>query len=141
MNKTTTHRFTKGPHLLIFAALLAGLAVDLGPTPEARATDYDVPCDVNQLITTITTANGNGVADTITLALGCTYTLTTTNNGNNGLPSITTTITINGNGATIQRDLSFTCPDGTNPEFRIFHVAGSGDLTLKDLTVSNGCCT
>ncbi len=80
--------------------------------------------------------------DTLELASSSTYTLTDgpfSADGANGLPSITSEIIINGNDATIQRDPSFACPDPSNPEFRIFHVAGSGDLTLNDVTVSNGC--
>ncbi|MBX3142996.1 MAG: hypothetical protein KF813_04510 [Trueperaceae bacterium] len=52
-------------------------------------------------------------------------------NGQNGLPSITSTITLLGNGSTIQRG-------GTEAEFRIFHVGASGNLTLENTTVRNG---
>ncbi|ADO45755.1 polymorphic outer membrane protein [Hydrogenobacter thermophilus TK-6] len=51
-------------------------------------------------------------------------------------------ITIEGNGSTVQRDPSLTCNlDYTEQvgEFRIFHVLSGGSLTLKDLTVRNGC--
>src|SRR5690606_302210 len=51
--------------------------------------------------------------------------------GNNGLPSITSNITIRGDGATIER--------GTNEaKFRIFHVGAGGRLTIENLTVANG---
>ncbi len=128
--------------LFLVVTLLAGIALGAIPFLIARADVIEVGCNVTELINAINTANGNGKADTINLVPGCTYTLTTTNNttdGPNGLPSITSTITINGNGATIQRDLSFTCPEVSNPEFRIFHVASGGNLTLNDVTVSNGC--
>jgi Leucine-rich repeat (LRR) protein len=73
--------------------------------------------------------------DTLELAAGCTYTLTTVDNtsanGPNGLPIIDKTLTINGNGAIITRD-------GAAPEMRILEVSASGDLTLNDVTVSNG---
>jgi hypothetical protein len=93
---------------------------------------------------------GNPVgADTIVLALGSTYTLTDgpfSADGANGLSSITSQITIQGNGATIRRDPNLTCvlngSTGTtspNIEFRLFHVAESGNLTLTNGTVSNGC--
>ena len=124
-------------------ALLAGIALGVIPfLITARADAIEVGCDVTELINAINTANGSEGGDTINLAAGCIYTLTAVDNdtdGPNGLPSITSTITINGNGATIQRDPSFTCPDVSNPEFRIFHVAASGNLTLNDVTVSNGC--
>ncbi len=78
---------------------------------------------------------GNG-ADTIVLPVDATITLTEEDNnteGHNGLPSITSEITIYGNLTTVQRDAA----DGT-PTFRIFHVAGTGNLTLNGLTVCSG---
>ncbi|MFQ6044359.1 MAG: hypothetical protein ACE5PV_26200 [Candidatus Poribacteria bacterium] len=53
--------------------------------------------------------------------------------GPNGLPCVTSKIVINGNGATIER-LRAT---GT-PDFRIFEVTSTGNLTLYDLTIQNG---
>jgi hypothetical protein len=140
MNKTI-YRFTKGLHLLVMAALLASFAFAVQPVGAAT---FDIADgDVAGLIAAINTANGNGQADTINLANGGTYTLTTEDNdtnGPNGLPLITSQITINGNGATIRRDPSYACPvdDGTS-DFRIFQVGTAGNLTLNDLTVSNGC--
>jgi len=86
---------------------------------------------------------GNG-ADTIELQAFAFYELFSVNNstdGNNGLPSITTQITINGNGATIQRaDLGCVLDVTTAVgEFRIIHVATSGDLKLNNITIRNGC--
>ncbi len=78
-------------------------------------------------------APGSG-ADTITLS-GGTYTLTTVDNtayySDNGLPLIDSDITIDGNGATIERD-------GAAPDFRIMAVTPSGNLTLNDTTLSGG---
>ena len=105
------------------------------PTPTPTVT-VDVPCDPTELINAINTANGSGGATIMNLASGCTYTLTTvqdTTDGPNGLPPITSEIIINGNGATIERSSA----DGT-PQFRIFHVARDGDLTLNNLTITNG---
>ncbi|MCH8853382.1 MAG: right-handed parallel beta-helix repeat-containing protein, partial [Planctomycetes bacterium] len=51
----------------------------------------------------------------------------------NGLPRVSTEISINGNETTVQRDAG----DAT-PNFRIFHVADGGDLNLDSLTVSGG---
>ena len=86
------------------------------------------------LVAAITTANSNGEPDIIELAAGSTYTLTSvadTQFGANGLPSITSEITINGNGAIIERDTSA-------PAFRIVHVANTGTLTLNNVTLRNG---
>ncbi|MBX3009963.1 MAG: hypothetical protein KF832_00605 [Caldilineaceae bacterium] len=73
-------------------------------------------------------AAGSG-ADTITL-LG-NVTLTAAVNGYDGLPPITSLITIEGSGFTIARDTSA-------PEFRIVSVESGGDLTLNNITISGG---
>lgn len=79
---------------------------------------------------------GSGT-DTITLASNSTYTLTATNNttdGNNGLPSISSPIIIEGNGSTIERSAA-----GGTPDFRLFQIAASpGALTVKNATIKNG---
>lgn len=71
------------------ALLLFALAI----AQSVNAADFTVPAgNVAALIAAINTANGNGVADTIHLAAGSTYTLTAVNsdtNGPNGLPDIT----------------------------------------------------
>ena len=94
--------------------------------------------DVATLIADITLANANNQADTINLAAGGTYNLTTaivTGTGNNGLPIVTpdtanpaNTLTIEGNGATIQRT-----GVGT---LRILQITGV--LNLDQVTISNG---
>ncbi len=92
-------------------------------------------------------AAGSG-ADTIVLPANSMVTLTAVNNGNgygpyggvhifngpNGLPLITSNITIQGNGSTITR------VDGS-PDFRIFCVYENGHnahLTLQNTTISGG---
>lgn len=72
---------------------------------------------------------------TINLAPGSAYTLTQPYSTSSGTPPVTRRVVINGNGATIQRSYQ----DGT-PNFRILGVAG-GNLTINDLTVSNGRAT
>ena len=75
---------------------------------------------------------GNG-SDTINLPPG-TYTLTDVDNsafGDVGLPVVTSTIAINGSGATITRA-------GDAPEFRLLLVSAAGNLTLTGVTLSNG---
>jgi len=93
--------------------------------------------DVSCLIAAIETANANSEDDTIYLKAG-TYTLSEVNNRTdraNGLPSITTNITINGvRGKTI---IERSSSEGV-PDFRIFHVATTGTLALKGLSVING---
>lgn len=105
------------------------------------------------LVDAITAANNNAAtggcpsgAGADILNLNSDVILTTVNNnanGSNGLPSIVSDVTINGNGHTIERDSALTCspPVDPNHDFRIFHVASSGTLTLNEVTVRNGGCT
>ncbi|MDY7014914.1 MAG: DUF4347 domain-containing protein, partial [Cyanobacteriota bacterium] len=114
--------------------------------------------DVTELISAINQANdevANPGADTIVLA-GGTYSLTNPievfgGNSDNlppaaqiprgfsGLPEITSNITIEGNGATIELGA------GATGDFRIFYVDGEdgllGNLTLNNLTLSGGRAT
>ncbi|MGQ0620737.1 MAG: hypothetical protein ACT4QA_12590, partial [Panacagrimonas sp.] len=81
-----------------------------------------------------TCTGGTPYADTIVLPASSTQALSAVNNityGANGLPSITSAITIQGNGSTITRQAG-------SPEFRLFHVAATGDLSLQQTTVSGG---
>jgi fibronectin-binding autotransporter adhesin len=107
----------------------------------ARAAVFNIPNgDIAALKNAITSANGNGQADTINLAGVGTYTLTAVDNsmsGANGLPVIGNDVagvdlTINGNGATIQRNDS---PGA--PEFRILQV-DNGTVNVSNLTIVNG---
>ena len=124
--------------LLIAALILMTfiLACDL--------TSTTVDCSVPDLIAKINTANSNPAASTLELAAGCTYTLTAVDNtatssfdgstfeyGDNGLPQISTEIIINGNGAIIERASSA-------PNFRIFFITDTGNLTINDLSLQNG---
>jgi len=95
----------------------------------------DITCDTDHLIAAIHVANANGVPDTLNLEEGCTYSLTEVNNdsdGPTGLPAITSEITINGNGATIKRET------WDMPDFRLFYLADTGNLTLHRLRVTGG---
>ena len=96
---------------------------------------------VATLITDIGLANTNGAsANTINLTGSGPYTLTSVNNstdGPNGLPVISSTVvstlTINGNGNTIQRD-----PLGASLRLRFFDIAPNGSLVLKNIALMNG---
>src|SRR5262249_23723696 len=96
--------------------------------------------DVHCLITAINKANANGrLHNTIALEAG-TYTLTNIDNdtdGPNGLPSITSNLTISGAGA-FATEITRT-PAGLNfLFFRLILVSAIGKLTLQGLTLSGG---
>jgi hypothetical protein len=110
---------------------LVAMALAVVLAQPAQGATIQVPCSVPSLIGAIDTANGTVGADTLNLASGCTYILVARDNALNGLPVITTDITINGSGATITRASSA-------PSFRILAVSSAGILTLNRLTVSGG---
>ena len=127
-----------------FFRLLLATLILLAITLACDLTTTSVDCNVPDLIASINNANSNPAASTLDLAAGCTYTLTAIDNtatssfggsvfeyGDNGLPQISTPITINGNGATIIRA-------SDAPYFRIFFVTDTGNLTLNDVTLENG---
>jgi hypothetical protein len=119
------------PHLIVTA-----LAFSFSVSAIRSAHAEVIECgsgDVECLIAAIHQANTHHSKTTIRLA-GGTYLLTSVDNdtnGLNGLPSITTRITIDAGGATLAR------VSGA-PGFRILHVGPSGDLTLNRATVVNG---
>jgi hypothetical protein len=117
----------------IAAALIGTLALSqLGQAAEFTCASADVVC----LIKAIREANANGQANTITLEAG-TYPLTTVDNntdGSNGLPSITSPLTLQGAGA----DATVIERAAGAPAFRLVHVAATGALTLEGLTLRGG---
>jgi len=143
---------------LAVATPAAVLAVALSASPPAHAADITVAapggvgvviiaadgdCSLREAIinandgaaTHADCAAGGAGLDTVILPAGSTFTVPdvdNTANGENGLPSITTEITIDGNGAIVER--SPADPD----TFRLFHVAATGDLTLDATTVRYG---
>ena len=90
-------------------------------------------------------------ADDIVLGSGATYTLfdfaaSSVVFGQSGLPAITSTIDIKGNGATIQRSATLfsgndRCDSLPTDSFRLFFVDTTGVLTLENLRLRNGCAS
>ncbi len=113
--------------LIILSLMLTGCLPET--PPPACTTDF--------LIWSINQANNNGPGtDTINLDPGCVYQLAYVDNtvdGNNGLPSITTSIIINGNGATVRRSTQ-----SQKAAIRLFHVSQGGELTLNDIRLYDG---
>jgi hypothetical protein len=108
----------------------------------AQAITIPVACasGENALVAAVNSANSTSAADTLALAGGCTYTLTSghgnAGNGPTGLPIITTPIEMIGP-ATITRSPGL-LGDVLNP-FRIAEVSNTGKLTLTTaVTLSNG---
>ena len=116
---------------------IVGLALALAAPVVQASTFTCASGDVQCLIIAINQANANGQPEnTIQLKPG-TYTLTNIDNntdGPNGLPSITSTLTIH-----VAAHKTATITRASNAlNFRLFHVAASGRLTLRGLTLSNG---
>ncbi len=95
------------------------------------------PCSQEWLVNAINNANSNGPGtDIINLDGSCVYQLATIDNtvdGNNGLPSITSSIVINGNGATVRRSTG-----AQKMPIRLFHVSQGGELVIDNLTLHDG---
>ncbi|HEY0540760.1 MAG TPA: hypothetical protein VGD53_20485 [Actinoallomurus sp.] len=90
--------------------------------PAAWATSIPVARSENALVAAVDLANSTSAKDTLTLASGCTYRMTSSHNGlTNALPVITTPIEMIGP-ATITR--------ASLLPFRIAEVSSAGDLTL-----------
>ena len=116
-----------------------------GPIFTVSSTDWTTDhactkhsCTLREAIEAANNYGGNnsaGPASTIELAPGAVYTIdgvdnTSADNSPNGLPQITSNITINGHGAHIARS-------DTAPSTRLIDVAG-GFLTLNEVALENG---
>lgn len=134
--------------VLSLGLALCGVAA-CTPQPEIQALrrGLDVTlnsCEASELVAELRAALQSGQASTIRLRAGCRYQVSSVDNywyGPNGLPAISGIITIEGNGASIERS-----PDVVSP-FRLFYVAGAptpstaitaGSLTLRNLQLYGG---
>jgi hypothetical protein len=123
--------FHSGKRWLQFLLIILLLTIAFGvrQTQVAQAATINVPCNVTALVALVTFANGNGEADTLNLASGCTYTLTATLTINaDGGSFSESELTIEGNGATISG----------NNAVQVFNVTTGATLNLNAVTVSNG---
>jgi hypothetical protein len=133
--------------------LLVALSALILGDGAAQARTFTVPCsgttgDVASLVTDIGTANSVGGSNTIVLGAGCIYTLTGVDNnwyGPNGLPVIASNLTIEGNGSTIARAASaakfrllVVGADPASPSTINYSSPGAGNLTVRDVTLSDG---
>lgn len=131
---TPTLTLTTTPTPTLTSTPLPTVTPTITQTPSVSC-NYN-PTDVGQLRTAITGANSSSGADVICLTNNGLYTITDApsgynSDGPNGLPTITSNITIFGNNAILERGTS-------TPNFRLFKITSSGNLTLQDLTVRGG---
>jgi hypothetical protein len=140
-----TRGFRRVSRPAALGAGIAALALGAWPAAVVHAATTSVGCtgtpaDAAALILAINTASSG---DTVSLASGCTYTLTAVDSvdnpgapdGPDGLPPIAKTLTIAGNGAKIARGSGA-------PLFRILEVkAATSNLTVDNLTLSNGAAS
>jgi hypothetical protein len=121
VNRNSVPRIAAAAAATTILALLSATAASAGPA-------MNVACGQQALVDAIDAANSAG-GGTLDLAHACDYQLTSSPDGSeNGLPAITTEITVNGNMATI---------DGTG-SFRIFEVDAPGNLSARSLTITGG---
>ncbi|MCX4693581.1 right-handed parallel beta-helix repeat-containing protein [Streptomyces sp. NBC_01408] len=118
----------------VFAGAAAALATVVALPADAHAharAQQIVLCSQTALSNAITQANTVPGPALLFLAPGCTYTLTAPNNPGNGLPVVTSDITIVGSQNIIRRQSA--------AAFRIFKVSGpNARLSLSNLTVRDG---
>ncbi|BAU23101.1 hypothetical protein THC_0709 [Caldimicrobium thiodismutans] len=141
---------------VLFCLWLAGSAIaatftvnTTEDTPDARpgdgtCADSSGRCSLRAAIMEANALGGG--PHTIILQSGQTYNLSLDPNkgdeawGSEDDLDIVAVITIQGNGATVQRNPVFNCTDyGNIGAFRIFEVMSGGELTIKNLTIKNGC--
>lgn len=141
---TQLYRFIRASLALVLVAGLAwaaapAQAATIAVTTTADELNADGDCSLREAIVAANTdaavdacPAGSG-ADTINLASGATYALTISvadaSLGATGLPTVTSDITLQGNGSTIRR------ASGT---FRILRIDSGATLTLNNVTIRDG---
>ena len=113
-----------------------------------RAEAATIVVDDNcSLLNAVTSANSDssaggctaGSGDDTIILVNTTYVFTQPSSSFWAFPQISSAIVISGNGAIIQRDLSFSCPPKANEKAFAFFAVPSGTLTLDNVTLQNGC--
>ena len=133
--------------------VICGSALVLAFAPAAaRAATFPAACsgttgNTADLINAINVANVNVGADTVQLGAGCRYEVGLPHNdwyGPNGLPAISSDLTIEGNGGSIVRmtgnrfRLFFVGANSASPATPGYVTPGAGRLVLRDLTLAAG---
>jgi hypothetical protein len=132
MTRSSTSRTRKLRALTAATVAAAGIVAAIPVAAQAAA--VSVPCSETALVLAINNANANPGSDTLNLAAGCTYLLTSSHgdagNGPVGLPIITSTMAIVGTPNIITRS--------SLALFRIAEVSSTGNLTFTRVTLNNG---
>ncbi len=116
---------------LFGVSIVAGALVALAPA--AQAITIPVACSENALVAAVNLANSTPISDTLVLAGGCTYGMTTAHGGAaNALPVITTPMAMIGPATVTNASLP-----GLGL-FRIAEVSPTGNLTLTTGVVFTG---
>lgn len=117
---------------------LPAAAVDLPVTAGAVDTMLNGNCSLVEAVQAANSGlavdNCPALGDTIVLPAGSEFVLTAPADaiaGGTGLPAITASIVIEGNGATIRRDT-------TGPRFRLLWIASDIAVAIRNLTLQNG---
>ncbi|MDR4503446.1 MAG: right-handed parallel beta-helix repeat-containing protein [Candidatus Scalindua sp.] len=136
-NRAIKKRGTWTFNLMLSVLFISYSFFNLDRLDNLHAAEFTIPSgDAAALIDAINTANSSNEDDTINLQ-GGTYTLTRMDNdtnGPNGLPSVTSSITLKGTGT----DSTIIQRERDAPLFRIFHVADTGVLQIDSLTIRGG---
>jgi hypothetical protein len=152
-----------GKLTFIAAVVVTVVAAIAGPTSARAVGSVSVGCSANALVMALLSAyDGPGSTETLSLSAGCMYELPDPSSttptayygtdgtpfdwyGPAGLPAIDGTITIEGNGATIEGGgpgsryrLFYVAADRTNANTLNYTSPGAGSLTLHNLTLSGG---
>lgn len=133
-NGMTKTRLPKAPTPMMSTIIVTTTANTIAADGQCSLREAIINAN-NDAATHADCAAGSG-ADTIVLQASTTYTLAVRDNteyGYNGLPAITSAITIEGNGATIARGSGVGIP-----AFRFIHITSTGNLTLRNVALSNG---
>ena len=141
----TLNAVVRASLVTLAVALVCGLCAT-----SAVAAVLPVDCAVPDLRDKLAAANATAAEpDTLSLATGCTYTFDAASDFWFGPEAmvVSSDVTIEGNGATIERSagpgtppfrLFFVGADPTNPRTLDYISPGAGDLTLRNLTLSGG---
>jgi hypothetical protein len=151
------------PFAVVLGQNVVNVLVTAQNTVNTKTYILNAYVDTNNILVTTTLPTGPGSLDAainqadifgtphmITLASNAVYSFSNADNfwyGPNALPPIAADITIEGNGARLQRTTTnglrffYVGADPNNPPTANYNTPGAGKLTLRQLTLTGGLCT